>query len=106
VKRGLVRISRKDNKSIILHLERCTKRPGHAVDTLAGPFAIQLEVCVASLDALPYPHGSAATGEGRAPAHYGIVSGARTEAVVEESVRKMSQKALGMLKHIRKQIFG
>jgi hypothetical protein len=27
VKRGLVRISRKDNKSIILHLERCTQRP-------------------------------------------------------------------------------
>ena len=26
-KRGLVRISRKDNKSIILHLERRTKRP-------------------------------------------------------------------------------
>jgi hypothetical protein len=106
VKQGLVRISRKDNKSIILNLERCTKKPGHAVDTLAGPFAIQLVVCVASPDALPYPHGSAATGEGRAPAHYGRVSGARTEAVVEESVRKMSEKALEMLKHMRRQIFG
>ena len=68
-KRGLVRIRRKDNKSIILYLEGRTKRPGHAVDTLAGPFAIQLVVCVASPDALPYPHGSAATGEGRAPVH-------------------------------------
>jgi hypothetical protein len=26
--------------------------------------------------------------------------------VVEESVRKMSEKALGMLKHMRRQIFG
>jgi hypothetical protein len=38
VKRGLVRNSRKDNKSIILHLERRTKRPGHSEDTLAGSF--------------------------------------------------------------------
>ena len=36
----------------------------------------------------------------------GRVSGARTEAVVEEGVRKMSDKALGMLKHMRRQIFG
>jgi hypothetical protein len=45
-------------------------------------------------------------GEGRAPADYGRVSGERTEALVEESVRKMSEKALGMLKHMRMQIFG
>jgi hypothetical protein len=46
-------------------------------------------------------------GRGRqAPPRYGRVSGERTEAVVEESVRKMSEKALGMLKHMRKQIFG
>jgi len=43
---------------------------------------------------------------GQSPLYYGRVSGARTEAVVEESVRKMSDKALGMLKHMRKQIFG
>ena len=42
----------------------------------------------------------------RAPAGYGRVSGERTEAVVEEGVRKMSEKALGMLKHMRRQIFG
>ena len=40
------------------------------------------------------------------PVGCGRVSGARTEAVVEESVRKMSEKALGMLKHMQKQIFG
>ena len=40
------------------------------------------------------------------PVGCGRVSGARTEAVVEESVRKMSEKALGMLKHMRRQIFG
>jgi hypothetical protein len=39
-------------------------------------------------------------------AGYGRVSAERTEAVVEESVRKMSEKALGMLKHMRRQIFG
>jgi hypothetical protein len=39
-------------------------------------------------------------------ADYGRVSGERTEAVVEESVQKMSEKALGMLKHMRRQIFG
>jgi hypothetical protein len=39
-------------------------------------------------------------------ADYGRVSGERTEAVVEEGVRKMSEKALGMLKHMRRQIFG
>jgi hypothetical protein len=38
------------------------------------------------------------------PARYGRVSGERTEAVVEESVQKMSEKALGMLKHMRMQI--
>ena len=50
--------------------------------------------------------GRGAAGEGRAPADYGRVSGERTEAVVEESVRKMSEKAIGMLKHMRRQIFG
>jgi hypothetical protein len=38
------------------------------------------------------------------PVGCGRVSGARTEAVVEESVRKMSEKAWGMLKHMRMQI--
>jgi hypothetical protein len=33
-------------------------------------------------------------------------SGEPTEVVVEEGVRKMSDKALGMLKHMRKQILG
>src|SRR5215211_2390430 len=41
-----------------------------------------------------------------APLRYGRVSGERTEALVEESVRKMNEKALGMLKHMQKQIFG
>ena len=45
-------------------------------------------------------------GEGRAPSGYGRVSGALTDAVVEEGVRKMSEKALGMLRHMQKQIFG
>jgi hypothetical protein len=40
------------------------------------------------------------------PVGCGRVSGARTEAVVEESVRKLSEKAWGMLKHMQKQIFG
>ena len=40
------------------------------------------------------------------PVGCGRVSGERTEAMVEESVRKMSEKALGMLKHMQKQIFG
>ena len=35
-KRGLVRIGRKDNKSIILHLERRTKRPVHLEVHLEG----------------------------------------------------------------------
>jgi hypothetical protein len=44
---------------------------------------------------------------GQSPgAGYGRVSGERTEAVVEESVRKMSEKAWRMLKHMRGQIFG
>src|SRR5215213_8401197 len=43
---------------------------------------------------------------GQSPLYYGRVSGARTESVVEESVRKMSDKALGMLRHMQKQIFG
>jgi hypothetical protein len=34
-KERLVRISRKDNKSTILYLERRTKRPGHPKDTPA-----------------------------------------------------------------------
>jgi hypothetical protein len=38
--------------------------------------------------------------------YYGRVSGAHTESVVEERVRKMSEKAWGMLKHMRMQIFG
>jgi hypothetical protein len=38
--------------------------------------------------------------------YYGRVSGERTETVVEEGVRKMSEKAWGMLKHMQKQIFG
>jgi hypothetical protein len=76
-----------------------------------GVGAVNCKVCT--------PHRSAATGalripsdgrggdaEGRAPADYGRVSGERTEAVVEESVRKMSEKAIGMLKHMRMQIFG
>jgi hypothetical protein len=41
---------------------------------------------------------------GRAPAAYGRVSGARTEGVVKEGARKMSEKAWGMLKHMRRQI--
>jgi hypothetical protein len=40
------------------------------------------------------------------PTYYGRVSGTRKETVVEESVRKMSEKAWGMLKHMRMQIFG
>ena len=52
------------------------------------------------------PDGQEGAGEDRAPSGYGRVSGERTEAVVEESVRKMSEKALGMLKHMRRQIFG
>jgi hypothetical protein len=46
------------------------------------------------------------SGGHRAPLRYGRVSGECTEAVVEESVRKMSEKALGMLEHMQKQIFG
>src|SRR5919205_1311036 len=33
-------------------------------------------------------------------------SGGRTEAVVEEDVRRVSEKAMRMLKHMRRQIFG
>jgi hypothetical protein len=50
--------------------------------------------------------GQREVGEGRAHSYYGRVSGERTEALVEESVPKMSEKALGMLKHMRRQIFG
>jgi hypothetical protein len=47
-----------------------------------------------STKTLQYPHRSAGTGEGRVPAHYGRVSGARTEAVVEEGVRKMTDQVV------------
>ena len=40
------------------------------------------------------------------PLYYSRVSGARIETVVEESVWKMSEMALRMLKHMRRQIFG
>jgi hypothetical protein len=42
--------------------------------------------------------------ERASPLYYGRVSGARTETVVEESVRKMSEKTLRMLQHMRMQI--
>ena len=43
---------------------------------------------------------------GQSPLYYGRVSGARKETVVEESVRKMSDKAWRMLKQMRMQILG
>jgi len=50
--------------------------------------------------------GPREAGEGREPeSTSGRVSGARTEAVVEEDVQKISEKALRMLKHMRMQIF-
>jgi hypothetical protein len=67
-KRKLVRISRKESKSTILHLERRTKGPRHPNEArIPRPFVIQLVVCVAFPNTLLYPHGSAGTGEGRAP---------------------------------------
>ena len=77
-KPGLVRISRKDNKSIILHLERRTKGPGHPEDTPTELLTIQLVACVAFPNTQLYPHGSAATGEGRALVRYRRGSQART----------------------------
>jgi hypothetical protein len=47
---------------------------------------------------------SSRVGASTAPLRYGRVSGALTDAVVEESVPKMSDKAWGMLKHMQKQI--
>ena len=43
-------------------------------------------------DALLYPHASAGTGEGRALVRYGRASGERTEALVAEVVRQVSQQ--------------
>ena len=49
--------------------------------------------------------GQREVGEGRAHSTtYGRVSRERTETVVEKGVRKMSEKAWGMLKHMQKQI--
>ena len=48
--------------------------------------------CVAFANAPQYPHGSAATGEGEAPVRYERGLGGRTDALVAEVVRLVSEQ--------------